>query len=447
MAPYTVIIIGAGLAGLSAAWEVQQAGGHPIVLEARTRVGGRVFTLRDGFHQGQYAEGGGEFIEVFHHRMLGLARQFDMSLEEVPNRATEAYWLALEGKVGAATDAALWGVDLSSELEQPWVALAELGKAVPDPTHPDQAPSAAILDRDSAANWLSSLKAHPLAKKAFAARLRSEFLLELEAYSLLDLARWGAYYYNRPAEHHPAYRLVGGNDQLPKALARLLPDVRLNSPVTAIRQTDAGVRITYRVDKVFHHLDGDYAILAIPLKPAQQIEFDPPLPEAQRALIHDLHYGAVTKVLLQYRRRFWQEHEWNGNLLSDRPFTTIWHPTVTQTGGCGILTVYTGAAAGVKFSAMSEAERITTAVAEIEALFPGSAQWLCAARTLAWSNEPYAQGGYAGFQVGAVTTHWQTLRQPAGRVHFAGEHAADHQGYMEGAVESGQRAAGEIMRR
>ncbi len=447
MTLHTVIVIGAGLAGLAAAFEVQQSGGQPIVLEARSRVGGRVFTLRDGFHEGQYAEGGGEFIEAFHHRVLGLAQQLDLPLEEVLGMVGWSRWLAFNGKVGAASDAGVWGADLSGEIMKPWEALAELGKAVPDPSHPDRAPSAAILDKESAANWIDSLSTHPLAKKVFSARLRSEYLMEPEEHSLLDLARWGAYYYNRPGEDRLAYRIAGGNDQLPKALARLLADVRLNCVVTAIRQSDVGVRVTYRQGNTFQHLDADYAVLAIPLGPARQIEFDPPLPEAHKAVLNGLPYGAVTKVLIQYRRPFWIEHNWNGNLLSDRPLTAIWYPTATQTGDGGILTVYTGAAAGAKFSALSDEDRITTAIREIDELFPGSAQWVCAARTIAWRNEPYSQGGYAGFTPGAVTAHWQTLRQPAGRVYLAGEHTADHQGYMEGAVESGQRAAQEIAQR
>jgi monoamine oxidase len=108
-------------------------------------------------------------------------------------------------------------------------------------------------------------------------------------------------------------------------------------------------------------------------------------------------------------------------------------------------TVYTGADFGERFSALDDDDRIAAAIAEVDTVFPGSAGHVVAARTIAWANEPYSQGGYLAFGVGQVLPHWGTLRQPAGRLTFAGEHTAVNQGYMDGAVESGQRAAGELM--
>jgi monoamine oxidase len=186
-------------------------------------------------------------------------------------------------------------------------------------------------------------------------------------------------------------------------------------------------------------------VLAVPPGPARQITFDPPLSSAHQAMFSGLNCAPVTKVMIQFRRRFWEEWNWQGSLLTDLPITCTWQPTITQAGASGILTVYTGAAAAVGFSAMSEQERIATAVAQLEQLFPGSAALVSHTRTMAWLNEPFSQGGYTLFRPGDVCTHWSALRQPAGRIYIAGEHTAVHQGYMEGAVESGQRAAEMIL--
>lgn len=419
------------------------------MLEARGRVGGRILTVREGFRDGQYAEGGGEFVEELHGRMLSLVKEFGLELDPtggglVPTSERVRVsgwsdWLALDGKAGPAADAALWGADLPVELDRLWAAVAELGRQVPDPEQPQTAPDAAALDRQSAAGWLAALDAHPLAKKVFTARLRSEYTVEPDAYSLLDFARWGAFYYADPGRERLAYRIRGGNDRLPRAMAAALPDVRLNTPVTAIELGPDAVRLGTPAGD----FQADYAILAIPFGPARQIAFDPALPPDVSALMAGLTYGKVTKVLIQYSRRL-SELGWSGRVLTDLPITCTWHPTERQAGVADIVTVYTGARAGAQFSALSDEARIRTAIEQVEQVCPGSAACVIAARTIAWPNETYTQGSYAAFGLGEVTACWEGLRRPVGRLYLAGEHTAVHQGYMEGAVESGQRAAREI---
>jgi monoamine oxidase len=138
---------------------------------------------------------------------------------------------------------------------------------------------------------------------------------------------------------------------------------------------------------------------------------------------------------------------WSGHVQTDLPITCTWHPTESQAGGYDIVTVYTGANAGAEFSALSDAERIKTAIEQVEQVCAGSAHYVVAARTIAWPNEPFTQGSYMAFGLGEVMAYWALLRQPVGRLYFAGEHTVVHQGYMEGAVESGQRVAAEIMAR
>ena len=276
MTTRTAIIIGAGLAGLETALTLHRAGWSPTVLEARYRVGGRVFSLRDGFREGQHAEGGGELIDTFHERMIARAAEFDLPLETAGGMRAWGRWLALEGSVGSGDDVTLWGADLSADLYAIWTELANLGKQVPDPSQPHTAPDAARLDAQSAADWLESLPYHPLAKRAFASGLRSEYLVEPEDFSLLELARWGSYYYSDPGGDEITYRITGGNDQLPKAMANALPDVRLGARVTGIAQREAGVTITAHIGESVESLTADYAVLAIPLGPAKHIAFDPP---------------------------------------------------------------------------------------------------------------------------------------------------------------------------
>lgn len=442
-----VTIIGAGLAGLAAARALHHAGWRTTILEARSRVGGRAYTLRDGFAEGQYAEAGGEFIEDIHGRMLALVQEFGLALDPVRGMDEWTRRLALAGKHGEADEVALWGFDLAAEIEQMWRELAKLGTAVPDPAQPLAAPQSQELDRQSAADWLTGLALHPLTKQTFTARLRSEYLAEPHQLSLLELARWGALYYSDPEDEGASFRVRGGVDQIPRRMAAELPDVRLGAVVTAVQSNKSRSWVSFQQEGRQNSIETTCVVLAIPPGPARNITFDPPLPAAHQAMFQNLNCPPVTKVMIQYRRRFWEEWRWRGSLLTDLPITCTWQPTMSQPGDSGILTVYTGAQAGADFSAMSDQGRIVTAVTQLDQLFPGSAALVSHARTIAWLNEPFSQGGYALFKPGDVTAYWQMLRQPWERMYVAGEHTAVHQGYMEGALESGQRVAEEIKKR
>jgi len=440
----TVTVVGAGLAGLSAAYELQRAGWQVTVLEARDRVGGRVYSLRH-FSNGLVAEGGGEFIEESHTRMLAYAEQFDLKLGRAGTwQGQNEDWGAFDGKAGPLSEERIWGTNLQEEVEKIWRALAELGELVPDPHQPQEARNADLIDKHSTAEWIHSLDVHPLGKQNFIQHIRSEYTCEPERQSLLDLARNAAMYYST-IDRNANYRVVGGNDLIPRALAKTLPDVRLHAPVTSISALPDEVRVTYKQGDSHYKISSAFAILAIPLTTARRIEFNPPLPDAHRRMVHELSYGAVTKVLIEYRKRFWNERSWNGRLVTDRPIVLTWHATSHVENQHGILTIYTGGEAGAKLAALADDERIRLAAAEIEQIFPGSSDLIECTATVAWPNEPYTRGSYAAFAPGEVTAHWKTLFEPAGRLFFAGEHATPIQGFMEGAVESGQRAARTIM--
>ena len=441
----SVTVIGAGMAGLAAAYDLHRAGWKVTVLEARDRVGGRVHTMR-GFSGGLVAEAGGEFIDKHHIRMLAYVKEFKLSLGEVGSwQGQTDDWGAYEGKAGQSNDTNVWGFDLGKEYEKMWTALAELAKQVPDPAHPESAPNANELDKRSSADWIHVQTAHPLARKAFADHIRSEYTCEPEHFSLLDLARNAALYYSTPGFYKPTYRVLGGNDQIPRAIASLLPNLHLNAEVTSINNQPDQVTVTYKQGDSFHAITSSFAILAIPLTTARLIEFNPLLPSDHQRMVNEISYGAVTKVMIEYRKRFWKDKGWNGRLSTDQHIVQTWDATSHHEGEHGIITAYTGGEPGAKLSALSNEERIKTAISVIEKIFPGSSNLIENTATIAWINEPFTRCSYMALAPGQVTAHWQTLFSPAGRLYFAGEHATIYQGFMEGAVESGQRAAKNIV--
>jgi len=441
----TVTVIGGGLAGLSAAYDLHRAGWQVTVLEARDRVGGRVYSLRN-FAHGQSAEGGGEYIEETHTRMTALARQFDLKLGLSGSwQAQSGDWASFDGRAGRVTDGSIWGFDLAGEIGRGWEAMAELSKNIQDPYQPQLAEAAERLDSQSAADWIQALDVHPITRKYFTTYIRSEYTCEPEKLSLLDLCRNAKMYYSASVRP-PSMRVVGGNDLIARALAEALPDVRLEAIVKSIRILPDGAAVSYQQADAQLTVASAFVILAIPLTTARLIEFKPPLPAAHANMINEISYGAVTKVLIQYRQRFWNELGWNGRMGSDSPIGYVWHATSHIESEAGILTAYTGGEPGAKLSALSDEERMRVAVGEIEKIFPGSSDLIEHTETVAWLNEPFTRASYMALAPGEVVKHWQTLFEPAGRLFFAGEHATAIQGYMEGAVESGQRAAGMIIK-
>ena len=251
--------------------------------------------------------------------------------------------------------------------------------------------------------------------------------------------------YYGSTDKFPSMRVLGGNDQIPRALAAALPDIRMNAVVESVRLKPDGVAVTYQQAGSHVTVDADFAILAIPLTTARLIDFHSSLPSAHKNMVNEVSYGAVTKVLIEYRKRFWHDRGWNGRLVTDRPIVVTWDATSHFEHERGIITAYTGGGPGAKLSQLPDKERIQTAISEIDRLFPGASELIENVATIAWVNEPFTQASYMALAPGEVTRHWKTLSEPAGRLFFAGEHATPIQGYMEGAVESGQRAAATII--
>ena len=435
------------MAGLSAAYELHKAGFQTTVLEARNRVGGRVYSLRE-FSNGIVVEAGAEYIDENHKRMLGYVKEFGLTVARAGSwQGQTGDWAAFGDKKGRLIDESVWGFDLGAQYDDMWSKLAKLSDLVSDPNDPASSPNAKEMDSKTAWDWINEQDVSPEAKMLFRIHIRSEYTCEPEEFSFLDLARNSAMYYSdRDSSAWPiAYRVVEGNDQVPKNIAKRLPDLRLNAAVESINVGADGVDVTYKQMGSFHSIHSDYAVLAIPLTVARSINFNSSLPDTHQKMIQDVSYGSVTKVMVEYGKRFWHEREWNGRMSTDDPVGYTWEATNHLEGEHGVITAYTGGDPAVAFSKLSDMERIQTTIDFIEKIFPGSAELVVNASTVSWVNEPYSRCSYMALAPNEVTAYWKTLSTPAGRLYFAGEHATPIQGFMEGAAESGQRAAKDII--
>jgi monoamine oxidase len=442
-----VVVVGAGLAGLTAAVDLHDAGWDVTVLEARDRVGGRVFTLHEPFSDHQYAEAGGESIDDNHTAIQALARRYDLPLAHRPadklvraavfDKGARSSLGALLEQNGSATTIGYLGFDQ---------ALIDVAGDM-DPEHPERAAHAVELDSRSLEDFLADQHLTDAAAFLVRTNYRGNYNAELSGVSLLFAAQQAVVDQNLPESGVETMRIAGGNQRLPQALAKALGQrVVLGAAVTRISQQSWGVRVSAGA----RSYGAAHLVLAVPPPPLRRITFDPALPAAVSDMVTHLRLGSALKVSRQYSSRFWIPEGLSGFTVTDLPFAVGWEATDSQpvtASGPGILTQFVTGDAAVAGAKLRDRKRIASFGAQLDRVYPeGLASSTPRRSTMAWADEPFTGGGYAVFAPGQFAPFWPVLRAPHGRIWFAGEHTETLAGYMESAVRSGHRVAGSIGR-
>lgn len=440
-----VIVIGAGLAGLAAGYELTQAGHDVTIVEARAYPGGRVHTLREPFADGLYAEAGANFIPDNHYFTLGYVRLFDLPLEPVfPRSAGKLYHvrgqrITLTGGAQVAWPFELTPEEQSLGLSGMWRKY--LGTALNEAKDLTAGPLVEKYDRMSAADFLRARGASPGAVALLGVGYLDLSGDGIESYSALLMLRDLAL---RRGEKE-TYAIRGGNDLLPRAFAsRLAGRIRYNAPVVRVEQSERAASVVIRRDGGHERLTADRVVCTVPFSVLRHLEIAPPLSPPKRAAVEQLPYTSVARVYLQARRKFWAERDWPVSASTDLPVKWVWEPTLTQPGPRGIVESYTAGPDARRVTAMAEAERIRFALEHVEHVYPGIREHFEAGASKCWDEDPWARGAYAFFATGQLTSLAPHIATPEGRLHFAGEHASTWPQWMQGALESGLRAAREI---
>lgn len=321
-----VIVLGGGLAGLVAAFELQREGHDPLVLEAQSRVGGRIYTLRS-FAPGLYAEAG------------RMRMESDM-------------------------------------------------------------------------------------QNAFLEVLREDLVA---AYSNMQ-------------------EIVGGMDRLPNAFYAALPDrVRFGAEVHALEQDERSVTVHYRTEGGRFSASGDYAVCTLPFGCLRQVEAR--FSHAKQKAIRELHYSASTKVLFQVRNRRWETEDGiaGGATCTDLPVRRLNYPTPDPATTRGVLLAgYTWGQDALRWGSLDEESRLEQALDDVERIHPWIREEFEVGASHAWYNDRFAGGAFALFDPGQQTRLQADVVAPEGRVLFAGEHCSLYHAWIQGALETGIRAAREI---
>ncbi len=423
-APREVLVLGAGVAGLVAARRLEAAGVRTLVLEATGRVGGRVRTARD-FTDGSVAELGGELLEERHAELFRL-------LGDLGLRTTRVL----------AHGFRFWGTPASPEdaWERLLQDLAPERKAFERAGRSWRSEAAVRLASTDVETWMRERRFPPGRRHRWRSVVRGLFAGDPRRLSLLPLV---AELTGEGAGGLGAFhRVVGGTDLVASELAkRLERPPLLHAVVVRVERGEAGVTVKARVRGRLRSFPAAAAVVALPVPPLRDVEFDPPLSESMRRALDTIGFGRATKTVLRFRERvvILPGCAWG----SDLDVGAFWDAGEGQPGERRLLSVTTGGEPALALGRRSERARVRW-VAQHQLLVPPAD--LVEGRSVAWDREPFAGGGYACFDVGFDPRLRDALRLPSGPLSFAGEHtSADFQGYVNGAVESGRRAADETL--
>jgi monoamine oxidase len=384
-----VVVVGAGLSGLTAARRLSQTGAGVLVLDARDRVGGRAWRLDVG---GLPFDAGCELLWARHERLLALAGELDIPV--------------LGGRVW--TDYTGSSMPLLEALREEIAALA----ARIDPAHPEELDGAGSLDAQTLGGWLAERGADAAAlEEAETSYAVASSTVPIGEMSLLAYAAKVA---AGASPDEPALRLAGGPGALAERLAHDL-DVRLDAEVVGLEQHGGSVSLALRDGR---RLGARRAILAVPLTLQRDVRFDPPLPAHRRRALVEARYGDVVKAAFAFE---------------EAPAREL--PELTAAGvlyrpdpDLPLLALFAGSGAARRASAFSFGDRAPRAAAAVD-----------------WTAEPFTRGSYLILGPGHLTSWGRRLAERHGRLHFAGAEASDLPSFMEGAVRAGERAADEVL--
>jgi monoamine oxidase len=442
-----VVIVGGGMAGLNAAYQLQKSGVAATLYEASDRTGGRIYTARDLLNPGQTTELGGEFIDTIHEDMIALAGEFGLNLiDYFADPLEEAYFF--DGRHYTEAEVIAAFAPLAERIQADYDSTGEIVDF-------ENEGNATALDNTSIAEYLDQIGASGFVRELLDVAYVTEYGLDADEQSALnlifligtDVSEGFAIF----GDSDERYKIEGGNQRVVDALAGALDaEAQLGHRLTAVRPAGAagGYRLTFDAAGTAHDVDADVVVLALPFTLLRQVDLTTlALPDWKTRAIAELGYGTNAKLFVGTTGRPWRDAGFNGECFTDEAFQLCWDNAQLQAGDGGGLTLYSGGAAGLTVGEGTPESQAARLLPGVERAFPGTtAAQNGRVSRFHWPTHPFTLASYACYRPGQWTTVAGAEIKPVGRLFFAGEHCSyDYQGYMNGAAETGRRAAEAVL--
>jgi monoamine oxidase len=448
-----IVVVGAGLAGLVAAYRLQQAGFAAQVFEASGRIGGRCFSGRGDFAEAQIYEHGGELIDNGHIDVKQLAAELGFKLDNLLQAETNG-----TEQLGYFFDRRYTLAQMTDDLKTIWQQLHSDVSAAGYPTlYNSSTTRGRQLDQMSLFQWIEtfvpgghSSSLGRMLDVAYNIEYGAETTVQSSLNMLYLLGFVGPGQFRTFGKSNEKFHIRGGNDQIATSLAaKLASQITVNTPLTAIKRNNDGTfTLTFANGAGSFTQVADHVVLALPFSLLRSVDFSKAgFNRVKTIAINELAMGTNSKVHLQFTSRFWRDQGCTGETYSDRGYQNTWEVTRAQPGTSGILSWYTGGNPGVAVGTGTAEQQAQTFLKQIEPVLPGAtAKWNHRVVRDFWTGYEWTKGSYSYWKVGQYTRFSGAEKERSGNCHFAGEHTSqDFQGYLEGAVETGERAAAEIL--
>ncbi|TDV60516.1 FAD-dependent oxidoreductase [Pseudomonas sp. LP_7_YM] len=426
--PHTAIVVGGGLAGLTAAYELQNKGWQVTLLEAKPNVGGR-----SGLAGGEWI-GNAKAQPVLNQYL----DRFKLKSIPAPEYVRTPGYL-IEGEYFSAADLATRQPATAEAIKRYEAAIDDIARSITDPENPAANSTLFALDQINVANWLDRLALPPTARQLINQQIRTRYD-EPSRLSLLYLAQQARVNRDIDERDRRAARLPGGSVVLAEEFVKQLKVIKTNSPVSAISQDKDGV--TVKVGALGYQ--ADYVVLAVPLRALGKIQLTPALDAQHQGAIKSTNYGWHDQIMLKFKTPVWDSKaRMSGEIYSNTGLGMLWIEPALK-GGANAVINLSGDNARIMQS-FADKQMVDQVLIRLHAFYPQARGAFTGYEIRRSSVDPSTGGAYLAFGPGQISKYWRLWEKPLQRVAFAGEHTDSlYPGTLEGALRTGQRAASQV---